>query len=171
MIGGWPTFDFLEFTPSGYPCVFCKGGNHRLIRHRVLAWRIGVRGAHPFAQNAKGWGTHSRNNVKKITQRNGPSRQLSEELLEARGGIEPPIRVLQTLALPLGHRATVLTGRQCVLPDFRAEYDSLGNLLDRTLFRFALPLQKQISFPIAEPQIALQNALTSFHQFASLQLQ
>jgi hypothetical protein len=27
--------------------------------------------------------------------------------LEARGGIEPPIRVLQTLALPLGDRATV----------------------------------------------------------------
>ena len=25
--------------------------------------------------------------------------------LEARGGIEPPMRVLQTLALPLGHRA------------------------------------------------------------------
>jgi hypothetical protein len=25
--------------------------------------------------------------------------------LEARGGIEPPIRVLQTLALPLGDRA------------------------------------------------------------------
>jgi hypothetical protein len=27
--------------------------------------------------------------------------------LEARSGIEPPIRVLQTLALPLGDRATV----------------------------------------------------------------
>jgi hypothetical protein len=27
------------------------------------------------------------------------------EILEARGGIEPPLRVLQTLALPLGHRA------------------------------------------------------------------
>jgi hypothetical protein len=26
--------------------------------------------------------------------------------LEARGGIEPPIRVLQTLALPLGDRAS-----------------------------------------------------------------
>ena len=25
--------------------------------------------------------------------------------LEARGGIEPPIKVLQTFALPLGHRA------------------------------------------------------------------
>ena len=27
--------------------------------------------------------------------------------MEARGGIEPPIRVLQTLALPLGDRALV----------------------------------------------------------------
>jgi hypothetical protein len=27
--------------------------------------------------------------------------------LEARGGIEPPIKVLQTFALPLGDRATV----------------------------------------------------------------
>ena len=29
------------------------------------------------------------------------------EKLEARGGIEPPIRVLQTHALPLGYRASV----------------------------------------------------------------
>jgi hypothetical protein len=28
--------------------------------------------------------------------------------LEARGGIEPPIKVLQTFALPLGERAPVL---------------------------------------------------------------
>ena len=28
--------------------------------------------------------------------------------LEARGGIEPPMRVLQTLALPLGHRARLI---------------------------------------------------------------
>jgi hypothetical protein len=27
------------------------------------------------------------------------------EILEARGGIEPPIKVLQTFALPLGERA------------------------------------------------------------------
>jgi hypothetical protein len=30
---------------------------------------------------------------------------LLEENLEARGGIEPPVKVLQTFALPLGHRA------------------------------------------------------------------
>jgi hypothetical protein len=29
-----------------------------------------------------------------------------KKLLEARGGIEPPIMVLQTIALPLGDRAT-----------------------------------------------------------------
>ncbi len=34
-------------------------------------------------------------------------RPMSEEKeLEARGGIEPPIMVLQTIALPLGDRAT-----------------------------------------------------------------
>jgi hypothetical protein len=32
------------------------------------------------------------------------------KILEARGGIEPPIRVLQTLALPLGDRATDAIG-------------------------------------------------------------
>ena len=31
----------------------------------------------------------------------------SEENLEARGGIEPPLEVLQTSALPLGDRASV----------------------------------------------------------------
>ena len=29
----------------------------------------------------------------------------AQNQLEARGGIEPPMRVLQTLALPLGYRA------------------------------------------------------------------
>ncbi len=31
-------------------------------------------------------------------------------MLEARGGIEPPIKVLQTFALPLGDRASVHKG-------------------------------------------------------------
>jgi len=31
----------------------------------------------------------------------------SKKTLEARGGIEPPIEVLQTSALPLGDRASV----------------------------------------------------------------
>jgi hypothetical protein len=36
-----------------------------------------------------------------------PIRLQSEEKLEARGGIEPPIKVLQTFALPLGDRASM----------------------------------------------------------------
>jgi hypothetical protein len=31
---------------------------------------------------------------------------VNQKFLEARGGIEPPIMVLQTIALPLGDRAT-----------------------------------------------------------------
>ena len=30
---------------------------------------------------------------------------MIQEILEARGGIEPPVKVLQTFALPLGYRA------------------------------------------------------------------
>jgi hypothetical protein len=33
------------------------------------------------------------------------SGSLVKKILEARGGIEPPIKVLQTFALPLGDRA------------------------------------------------------------------
>src|SRR5262249_10152143 len=36
----------------------------------------------------------------------GASRTTLVRSLEARGGIEPPIKVLQTFALPLGERAT-----------------------------------------------------------------
>ena len=32
-------------------------------------------------------------------------KQFESKFLEARGGIEPPIMVLQTIALPLGYRA------------------------------------------------------------------
>jgi hypothetical protein len=32
--------------------------------------------------------------------------------LEARGGIEPPVKVLQTYALPLGYRATEAKGNR-----------------------------------------------------------
>jgi hypothetical protein len=34
--------------------------------------------------------------------------------MEARGGIEPPIKVLQTYALPLGDRATGLRQKQII---------------------------------------------------------
>ena len=39
-------------------------------------------------------------------------KQLERKILEARGGIEPPIMVLQTIALPLGDRATGLKSCQ-----------------------------------------------------------
>src|SRR5271170_6839580 len=39
-------------------------------------------------------------------------RSRPDEFLEARGGIEPPIKVLQTFALPLGDRATESEGNQ-----------------------------------------------------------
>jgi hypothetical protein len=39
-------------------------------------------------------------------RRHDPLSANYTKILEARGGIEPPIRVLQTLALPLGDRAT-----------------------------------------------------------------
>ena len=38
-------------------------------------------------------------------------KKCEKKILEARGGIEPPIMVLQTIALPLGDRATAL--RSC----------------------------------------------------------
>jgi hypothetical protein len=34
------------------------------------------------------------------------AKDLSTKFLEARGGIEPPMKVLQTFALPLGDRAS-----------------------------------------------------------------
>ena len=36
--------------------------------------------------------------------------------LEARGGIEPPVKVLQTYALPLGYRALFAECFKCVEP-------------------------------------------------------
>jgi hypothetical protein len=38
-------------------------------------------------------------------------------MLEARGGIEPPIKVLQTFALPLGDRAAVQISLAMILPE------------------------------------------------------
>jgi hypothetical protein len=38
-------------------------------------------------------------------------------MLEARGGIEPPIKVLQTFALPLGDRAWVQISAEMILPE------------------------------------------------------
>jgi hypothetical protein len=42
-----------------------------------------------------------------------------EEKLEARGGIEPPIKVLQTFALPLGDRADCLPQERIITSETR----------------------------------------------------
>lgn len=53
--------------------------------------------------------------------------------MEVRDGIEPPMRVLQTLALPLGYRTFVLFGvlfgLNGLLPYFSVQDDGLSNLL------------------------------------------
>src|ERR1700676_5716451 len=50
----------------------------------------------------------------------------SAENLEARGGIEPPIKVLQTFALPLGDRASDASSLSdaSILPDRKADITS-----------------------------------------------
>jgi hypothetical protein len=42
--------------------------------------------------------------------------------LKARGGIEPPIKVLQTFALPLGDRASETVTDSSILPDRESAY-------------------------------------------------
>ena len=41
--------------------------------------------------------------------------------MEARGGIEPPIKVLQTYALPLGDRADCLSQKQIIASEARGD--------------------------------------------------
>jgi hypothetical protein len=43
---------------------------------------------------------------KEENQEGGKRGKKRKRFMEARGGIEPPIKVLQTFALPLGYRAT-----------------------------------------------------------------
>ena len=58
-----------------HPCVVCKGGYHEAIPLRILG--IEVRAAHPFAQNAKGWGTHNRGAVRKAKAKGWATRPES----------------------------------------------------------------------------------------------
>src|SRR5262249_44905229 len=44
-----------------------------------------------------------------------------QKILEARGGIEPPVKVLQTFALPLGYRASALG---LLVPEWREPQSS-----------------------------------------------
>jgi hypothetical protein len=48
-------------------------------------------------------------------------KQFERKILEARGGIEPPIMVLQTIALPLGDRATGLRSCQFSVISYQSQ--------------------------------------------------
>ena len=48
-------------------------------------------------------------------------KQFESKILEARGGIEPPIMVLQTIALPLGDRATGLKSCQFSVISYQSQ--------------------------------------------------
>jgi hypothetical protein len=61
----------------------------------------------PALRSARNFSTFSMAGFKHKARerRKGSSLISKREELEARGGIEPPIKVLQTYALPLGDRA------------------------------------------------------------------
>src|SRR5258708_23703718 len=75
-----------------------------------------------------------------------------EEILEARGGIEPPIMVLQTIALPLGDRATgrkscqfSVISHQSFAPKTRNPPASSFLAVGRKLFEAKLSFRRQAS--------------------------
>jgi hypothetical protein len=49
--------------------------------------------------------------------------------LEARGGIEPPIKVLQTYALPLGDRADCLWQKRIITSEARNAVSKIRTML------------------------------------------
>jgi hypothetical protein len=49
--------------------------------------------------------------------------------MEARGGIEPPIKVLQTYALPLGDRADCLWQKRIITSEARHDVSKIRMLL------------------------------------------
>jgi hypothetical protein len=65
----------------------------------------------PFWRRERSGSLQAKSRARSVAVARRPSRRTSEqvngytEILEARGGIEPPIEVLQTSALPLGDRA------------------------------------------------------------------
>jgi hypothetical protein len=70
-----------------------------------------------------------------------------EKKLEARGGIEPPMKVLQTFALPLGDRApstkSPFTGSRTA--PTREEPSSLKQMIAKIITSTQLPVSMQIS--------------------------
>jgi hypothetical protein len=71
--------------------------------------------------------------------------------LEARGGIEPPIRVLQTLALPLGDRAADIERvvRRC---KFRSSSPKNTKPANQSLWQRALALEAEKIYVISSPR-------------------
>src|SRR6266436_9264893 len=82
----------------------------RLEPKAKMTGRVAVREARSYfgtvlGGNVRGNGLRT---FHESNRANGETEKSEEEKerLEARGGIEPPIMVLQTIALPLGYRAT-----------------------------------------------------------------
>jgi hypothetical protein len=62
-------------------------------------------------------------------RRKGSNRFGDEKELEARGGIEPPIKVLQTYALPLGDRADCLWQERIITLEARENVSKIRTRL------------------------------------------
>jgi hypothetical protein len=62
-------------------------------------------------------------------RRKGRSGISQGEKLEARGGIEPPIKVLQTYALPLGDRADCLWRNRIITSEARLDVSKNRRML------------------------------------------
>jgi hypothetical protein len=62
-------------------------------------------------------------------RRKGPNESSNGKELEARGGIEPPIKVLQTYALPLGDRADCLWQMRIITSEARDDVSKIRIML------------------------------------------
>jgi hypothetical protein len=74
------------------------------------------------------------------------------------GGIEPPMRVLQTLALPWGYRANVLFGLQRTSPYFITQDYGLCDFFHRAALLPALAFEDEIGFFLTQSEVTLQDA-------------
>ncbi len=85
--------------------------------------------------------------------------------MEARGGIEPPMRVLQTLALPFGYRANVLFGLQRTSPSFITQDYGLCDFFHRAALLPALGFEEEIGFFLTQSEVTLQDAFPGSTSF------
>jgi hypothetical protein len=79
------------------------------------------------------------------------------------------MRVLQTPALPLGHRAFCYSVLADALPNISAQSDRLSNAFPRSPFLLALALQDQEGFVLAESQFPLPNTLAACDELSCFQ--